>query len=141
MTRHLSIVTALTLALCTLFTLANEPGWTDAQRADHSDAVVVGRVVSVKRVEEVNEREDLYRAVVKLEGVTKGHAAVGRHDEELALYFLRPKAGPADARCPQYVSLAADQRASFYVRFSKIGVEVRALLEMFSDVRDPPEVR
>lgn len=116
---ELSFVVAL--AVSTAFLLANEPNWTDAERADG-----------------LNDRADLYRAVVKIESLSKGEDATGRAGEQIAIYFEHPKSGVAEMRCPAYVSLKVGQRAKFYVRLRKIGPEWRALLEMGSDVCEPP---
>lgn len=127
----------VTLCLLTTLAAADEPGWTDAERAERSTAVITGEVVSVERAAMLNDREELYRALVAVESVSKG-ADAGKAGEQIALYFVYPKDGVAERRRPAYVSLNINQRAQFYIRLRKIGPEWRAFLEMASDVREPP---
>jgi hypothetical protein len=138
MSRYAVISIAAALTLFAALADANEPGWTDTERAERSTAVLVGTVLSVERAAEVNKREDLYRAVVRIEHVNKGEAALGREGEQIALYFEHPKDGAVSARCPDYVALKTDQHATFFVRLRKVDQEWRAFLEMGSDVREAP---
>ena len=138
MSRHALVPVAVACGFFAALAVANEPLWTDAQRAERSAVVLVGKVLSVERAAKLDEREDLYRAVVAIESVSKGDAGVARAEEQIALYFEHPKDGDTGKRCPTYVSLKVDQRAQFYVRLRKVGPEWRAFLEMGSDVREPP---
>lgn len=128
-----------TVTVCLLATLAaaDEPGWTDAERAERSTAVITGEVLSIEQAAVLNEREALYRALVAIESVSKG-ADIARPGEQIALYYTYPKDGMAERRRPAYVSLKINQRSQFYVRLRKIGPEWRAFLELASDVREPP---
>ncbi len=136
MFRYVLISIALALGLSATLATANEPLWTDAERAESSTAVLVGTVQSVERSGELNDREDLYRAVVTIEKVRKGDAALGREGEQIALYFEHPKDAVLSKRCPEYVGLRSDERCTFYVRVRKVNQEWRAFLEMGSDVRE-----
>ena len=128
------LLSLLLLAPCVCpMARANEPSWSDEERAERSVAVISGTVRSVERVGGLNGREDLYRAIVVIERVEKNPPLVG--GGRIVLYFEHPKSGPAGARCPTYVELAQGQKARFFIRLRKVGDEVRAFLEMGSDVR------
>ena len=122
---------ALVLIACWV-SFADEPGWSPEERAKHSDLVFVGEVLTVERVAKLNDHEDLYRAVVQVEKATKNQRAMA--SGKIALYFEGPKNGQLGARCPTYARPVAKQRALFYVRFRKVGLEVRAFIEMGSDI-------
>jgi hypothetical protein len=132
MSRRAAIFAANLLAWLLVPAHANEPGWTEAERAQRSTAVFRGEVVSIGRVERLNDLEDLYRAVIAIGTVTKGAEDLGK--DKIAVYFERPQDGAAVGRCPTYVVLKEGQDATFYVRLRKIGVDWRAFLEMGSDV-------
>jgi HEAT repeat protein len=134
MIRHAAAVATILLA-SVVSTFAKEPHWTDEERAQRSSAVFTGRVVSVERVEPLNDDEDLYRALITVEAVSKGPEVVGK--EKISVYFERPIDGRG-GRCPDYVELKERQRANFFLQQRKIGSDLRPFLEMGSDVRDIP---
>ena len=119
------------------FGVADEPGWTDQQRADESLAVFTGTVRSVETALELSDREVLKRAVVKVESASKAAHLVG--GDALTIYYESPVSGPVGVRCPAYAALKIDQRATFYLRLRMFEGEWRAFVEMGSDVRDPAD--
>jgi len=132
--RFISLATVLTVfALSILNAQANEPGWNDAERAAQSDAVLTGVVQSVRQVRELNEQESLFSATVKVTEVKKNHNSLA--NQEVTLYFERPKDGKSGKRCPAYVELSEKQSAIFYIRIREVGKEKLPFLEMRSDVR------
>ena len=113
---------------------ADEPGWTDEERAARSMAVFDGRVVTVKRVDAINDQVELFSAVISAEAVFKGKELVD--NDKITVYFERPADGDAGKRCPAYVELKQGRRAKFFVRTRKSEGHQRAFLDMGSDVRE-----
>ena len=140
MSTEVSIMTRIAVLATFLSTLmvsvnfADEPGWTDEERAARSIAVFDGRVVTVKRVDAINDDEDLYSAVISVETSFKGKELVD--NDKITVYFERPVGGDAVKRCPKYVVLKQGQREKFFVRTRKVEGHQRAFLEMGSDVRE-----
>ena len=138
MTR-IAVFAVFVAALSFNVVFADEPGWTDEERAARSNAVFDGRVVTVKRVDAINDQVDLYSAVISAETVFKGKELVDK--DKITVYFERPVNRDAGKRCPAYVELKQARRAKFFVRTRKVEGHQRAFLEMGSDVREAtPEV-
>ncbi|MEM8737793.1 MAG: hypothetical protein AAGG38_04855 [Planctomycetota bacterium] len=114
---------------------ANEPGWTDEQRAEKSMAVFTGTVESVEALGEFSEYENLYRATFEVESASKGRHLVG--DDKLIVYYILSTTGDAGARCPTYARLESGQRRTVYLRVTMLDGEWHAFIEMGSDVREP----
>ena len=121
---------------------ANEPLWTNQERAAKSDAVVTGKVLSVTQVGELNQQdpawhEKLMKAQVRVKKIRKNHSLVNA--ETTDLYYAAPfKEG--GGRCPDYVDLSAGKVADFYLRVRPALDKKEALfIDMDSDVRDPKE--
>jgi len=133
MTR-IAVLATLLSALSFNVVFADEPGWTDEERAARSAAVFDGRVVTVKRVDAINDHEDLYSAVISVEMAFQGKELVD--NDKIAVYFERPVRGDVVKRCPKYVVLKQGQRAKFFARTRKVEGHERAFLEMGSDVRE-----
>jgi hypothetical protein len=123
----------ITFLFSVLNVQANEPLWTDAERSAKSDAVFTGIVQSVRKVRELNEQESLFSATVKVTEVRKNHSSLA--NQEITLYFERPKDGKSNKRCPAYVELSEKQSATFFVRIREIGKDKLPFLELGSDVR------
>lgn len=134
MNRLTAIITAGLIASSAVSAVADEPGWTETERARRSRAIFTGEVLSITRVEPIDEHQDLYRAVIAIGTVSKGAEDVGK--DRIAVYFERPADGSTGRRCPTLVALQEGQRATFYVRLRKVGIDWRAFLEMGSDVVD-----
>jgi len=139
MNRVTAVVAASLFAGLIVAAYANEPNWTDAERARRSTAVLTGKVVSIEHLEPFNDHQDLCRAVIAIGTVSKGADDVGQ--DQFAVYFAGPQPGIPGGGCPRWVELKEGQNATFYVRLRKIGVEWRAFLAMGSDVRDVVEPR
>ena len=133
MTR-IAVLTTVLAVLSFNIVFADEPGWTDEERAARSVAVFEGRVVTVKRVDAINDHVDLYNAVISAETVFKGKELV--ENDKITVYFERPVNGDAGQRCPAYVELKQARRAKFFVRTRKVEGHQRAFLDMGSDVRE-----
>jgi len=134
MSRHVAAIATVFLASGVVTAFAREPLWTDEERAQRSIAVFTGQVVSIERVEALNDHEDLCRAVIAVEAVSKAPDIVGKG--KFSVYFERPRDGRG-GRCPKYVELKERQRANFFVRQREVGSESLAFLDMGSDVREP----
>ena len=113
MTRTAVLATFLA-ALMVNVIFADEPGWTDEERAARSVAVFDGRVVSVKRIEAVNDHVELHSAVISVETVFKGKELVD--NDKITVYFEQPVSGDVGKSCPAYVELKQARRAKFFVR-------------------------
>ena len=133
MTR-IAVLATFLVALSFNVVFADEPGWTDEERAARSVAVFDGRVVTVKRVNKIDDHLDLYSAVISVETVFKGKELV--ENDKITVYFERPVNGDAGQRCPAYVELKQGRRAKFFVRTRKAEGHQRAFLDMRSDVRE-----
>ena len=133
MTR-ITFLATFVAALMVSVIFADEPGWTDEERAARSTAVFDGRVVMVKRVDAINDHVDLYSAVISVETAFKGNELVDK--DKITVYFERPVYGDTGKRCPAYVELKQARRAKFFVRTRKVEGHQRAFLDMGSDVRE-----
>lgn len=130
---------AFLAALFVHVVFADEPGWTNEEREARSTAVFDGRVVTVKLIDAINDREALYSAVISVETAFKGKELVEK--DRITVYFERPVNGVAVKRCPNYVELKQGRRAKFFVRTRKVDGQEKSFLEMGSDVREAtPEV-
>jgi hypothetical protein len=112
---------------------ANEPLWTDDERAKQRDAVIDGAVVSVRRISKLSETADLFRADIKIHRVRKPHENLPA--DVVAVYFaLGPKG--ADSRCPTYADPKSEQIGTFYLRYHHhLTAKHDFVLEMGRDVR------
>jgi hypothetical protein len=129
-----AVLATFVAALMVNVTFADEPGWTDEERAARSVAVFDGRVVSVKRVDAINDHVELHNAVISVETVFKGKELVD--NDKITVYFERPVSGDVGKRCPAYVELKQARRAKFFVRTRKDEGHLRAYLDMGSDVKE-----
>ena len=120
MTR-ITFLATFVAALMVSVIFADEPGWTDEERAARSTAVFDGRVVMVKRVDAINDHVDLYSSVISVETAFKGNELVDK--DKITVYFERPVYGDTGKRCPAYVELKQARRASASVFGHGIGRE------------------
>lgn len=114
--------------------LADEPLWTDAERAKRSGIVFIGKVTTIERIAPLNDHEDHYVASIKVDSIDKSANPI--EDATVKIGFARPKDGDAGKRCPTHVELRVDQKARFYVRNRKAvdSDSMEPWLEMGSDV-------
>ena len=96
---------------------AMEMALTDSQRARMSDAVVTGTVLDVRLVGELDERETIWTATVRVDSVHKGSGL--RKGMKLDVYFTGGNHGWSRA-CPQEVELVVGQRAKFYATATQL---------------------
>ncbi len=108
-----SFVTSLLLLSLTAVALANEPLWTDEQRLAKRDVVCVATVVSTQRVSKIDQHNDLFVAVLKVDGMKKGKkTSVG---STFRVYYEFSPTGK-NIRCPKYAELKKDDKGTFYLR-------------------------
>jgi len=141
-----SLLTSLFLLGLTVMALADEPLWTNAQRLAKRDVVTVATVVSTQRVSKIDQHNDLFLAVLKVDGMKKGKkTAVG---STFRVYYEFSPTGK-NIRCPKYAELKKGDKGTFYLRSmtddirEHLGLkkaEPNALfLEMGSDVKKEEE--
>ena len=108
-----SLVASLFLLGLTVMALANEPLWTDAQRLAKRDVVTVATVVSTQRVSKIDQYNDLFLAVLKVDGMKKGKKiSVG---SIFRVYYEFSPTGK-NIRCPKYAELKKGDKGTFYLR-------------------------
>lgn len=108
-----SLVTSLLLLGLTVAALANEPLWTDEQRLAKRDVVTVATVVSTQRVSKIDQHNDLFLAVLKVDGMKKGKkTSVG---STFCVYYEFSPIGK-NIRCPKYAELKEGDKGTFYLR-------------------------
>ncbi len=138
--------TLLLLASLAIVTMADEPLWTDAQRLARRDVVSVATVVSTQKASKIDKHNDLFLAVLKVEGIKKGKkTSVG---SMFRVYYEFSPTGK-NIRCPKYAELKKGDKGTFYLRSmtddirKHLGLkkaEPNALfLEMGSDVKKEQE--
>lgn len=119
MTKNLiRVVTAMIAFTGCSSALGDEPGWSDAERAKRSDAVFVGKVVSVQRSAALSDYEDQYLARIQVTSVDKSTESI--ENSMIVVLFAGPKDGDVGKRCPSYVELEVGQTARFFVRNRKV---------------------
>jgi len=130
------------LALCLLTTLAvaNEPLWTEAERADKRDIVVEGHVIAVRKLHKIDKRENLHVATVR---ISARHKGADKLQDTIEVHFVFSNTGK-NIRCPKYVEVSKGTRAKFFIIGcnadwkKRIGMASEAgrvlMLEMGSDV-------
>ncbi len=122
--------------------MADEPLWTDEQRLAERDVVTVATVISTQKVSNIDQHNDLFLAVLKVEGMKKGmKTSVG---SIFRVYYEFSPTGK-NIRCPKYAELTEGMRATFFLRVmtediqKHIGLKKAApndfFLEMGSDVK------
>jgi hypothetical protein len=108
-----SFLTSLLLVSLTAVALADEPLWTDEQRLAKRDVVCVAAVVSTQRVSKIDQHNDLFLAVLKVEGMKKGKkTSVG---STFRVYYEFSPTGK-NIRCPKYAELKKGDKGTFYLR-------------------------
>ena len=130
------------LAFCLLTALAtaDEPLWTEAERADKRDIVVEGHVIAVRKLHRIDKREDLYTATVK---ISSRHKGADKLPDTIEVHFVFSSTGK-NIRCPRYVEVSKGTKAKFFIIGcnadwkKRIGMASEAgrvlMLEMGSDV-------
>ncbi len=107
------LTTSLLLVCLISQASADEPLWTDQERLEKRDVVFVGTVVSTQKVSKVDKHNDLFLAVLKVEGMKKGKkTSVGT---TFRVYYEFSSTGK-NIRCPKYAELKKDDKATFYLR-------------------------
>lgn len=140
------LVTLFLLASVAAVTMADEPFWTDEQRLAERDVVTVATVVSTQRVSKLDQHNDLFVAILKVEGMKKGKkTSVG---SIFRVYYEFSPTGK-NIRCPKYAELTEGMRATFFLRSmtediqKHLGVKKAEptdfFLEMGSDVKKEPD--
>ena len=126
------LVTTLILAIGGM-SLADEPGWTSEQRAEHRQAVVDATVMKIEKVrDQPTQKVELMRAVLEVADVHKGKDLLGGSNSIEILFETSPLG--AGYRCPTFPVLKPKKRGRFYLRFDNALSEQKAfVLEMGSD--------
>jgi hypothetical protein len=101
------------LAFCLLAALAtaNEPLWTEAERADKRDIVVEGHVLAVRKLHKVDKREDLHVATVR---ISSRHKGADKLQDTIEVHFAFSSTGK-NIRCPKYVEVSKGTKAKFFI--------------------------
>lgn len=124
------------------FAMADEPLWTDAERLTNRDVVTLATVVSTQRVSKIDQHNDLFLAILKVDGMKKGKkTAVG---STFRVYYEFSPTGQ-NTRCPQYAELKEGDKGTFYLRWMTEDIQKHLglkkaepndlFLEMGSDVK------
>jgi hypothetical protein len=92
---------------------ADEPLWTEQERLDKRDIVLVGTVLSAEKIANIDKWSDLYLAVVEIEGMKKGTKTAS--GSRVNVYYEFSVSG-RNARCPKYAELKSGDRATFFLR-------------------------
>ncbi len=131
------LVTTILLAIGGIC-LADEPGWTADQRAEHRQAVVDATVIKIEKVrDQAAAKVELMRAVLEVANVHKGKNLLGDSNTIEILYETSPLG--AGYRCPTFPVLKTKERGRFYLRFDAGLSEQKAfVLEMGSDFGPVP---
>jgi hypothetical protein len=131
------LVTTILLAIGGIC-LADEPGWTADQRAEHRQAVVDATVTKIEKVrDQPTAKVELMRAVLAVANVHKGKNLLGDSNTIEILYETSPLG--AGYRCPTFPVLKPKERGRFYLRFDAGLSEQKAfVLEMGSDFGPVP---
>ena len=107
------LATLFLLAIMASVTIANEPLWTDQERLEKRDVVFVGTVLSTQKVSKVDNHNDVFLAVLKVEGMKKGKkTSVGT---TFRVYYEFSPTGK-NIRCPMYAELKKGDKGTFYLR-------------------------
>lgn len=132
---HRRVFVALFVAITTSnpLVVADEPGWTDAERMRISDVVFVGTVNSIESLAHINDAETRYRAVATVKSFDKTDIDSDPADTktQLEFVFTNPLDGDLGARCPDYPAVKKGAPARYFLR--RNGKKV-LFLEMGSDV-------
>jgi len=128
MSRYLIIALSLTPFLSASAT-ANEPGWTEAERTEKRDVVIEGKVLSVKKLQKINEREDLYVAEVK---ISKRHKGADKLPDVIKVHFEFSNTGK-NLRHPAYAELAKGTAGKFFLVNCNEAVKKRIGMEESKD--------
>ena len=108
-----SFVASLLVISLSAVALADEPLWTDEQRLAKRDVVTVATVVSTQRVSKIDQHNDLFIAVLKVDGMKKGKkTSVG---STFRVYYEFSPTGK-NIRCPKYAELKKGDKGTFYLR-------------------------
>ena len=106
--------------------MANEPIWSHDQRQARRDAVFAGRVESTTRLYELEPPEyaeryevdltdEVWVARVDVLDIRKGHRLL-EAGPVVDVYFVRPRHGMTNGRCPTYVELAPGEERLFFAQ-------------------------
>lgn len=100
----------LLLAILNVAVFADEPLWTDKERAKLRDSVIEGKVISNKKVSSLDKFEDLYLAEIQVIKVKKGKGF--EEGTNLNVYY---EFAPNGGRCPRYPEIKLGEIADFYL--------------------------
>ena len=87
---------------------ADEKVWTNQERLQNREAVIKGKVVSLKKFVDLGENENMWIATVAIENVVKPHSLI--QGNTVDIYFL---SGKEDS--PHHIKLKEGEEAEFYL--------------------------
>ena len=87
---------------------ADEATWSIKERIQNRDAVIKGKVVSLKKFVDIAEGENLWVATIAVEKVMKSHKLI--QGDTIRVYFLSGK-----DNTPHHVNLEEGETADFYL--------------------------
>ncbi len=136
--------TKITLLFLGLFSgaWADEPLWTEQERLEQRDAVLVGSVISEAKLGKLDDQQELHMAVFQVDSVKKGENT--SKGSKVYVYYEFSALG----RCPRYPELKAGDKGTLFLvnltdahkkSFGKLKTrEASWYLEMGSDfIKEP----
>ena len=118
---------------------ADEPGWTDQERAKHREVVLSGTVDKIEKIKNQDTpKVHLMRAIVRINVIEQGAELIGDSKNVVVYYETSPLG--AGYRCPTFPVLAAEASGRFYLRYDEGLTEKESLvLGMGSDFQESPQ--
>jgi len=92
---------------------ANEPLWTEEERAKQRDVVLCGEVLWIEKRSQIDKREDLYAAGLKVMEIQKGKELVPAGTIEV---LYEASTSGRNLRCPKYAELKKGDKGKFFLR-------------------------
>ena len=117
MKRYLLYVSLVSLVWC--YATANEPLWSEEERARQRDVVLSGEVLWSERRSSIDKWKDLHAAGLKVMEIQKGKELVPAGTIEV-LYECSTSG--RNLRCPKYAELEKGDRGKFFLRVCTEGV-------------------
>lgn len=108
---------------------ANEPLWTEAERTAKRDVVIEGKVLSVKKLQKIDDLEDLYVAEVR---ISKRHKGAEKLPDVIKVHFEFSNTGK-NLRCPKYAELSKGTAGKFFLVDCNEAVKKRIGMEQSKD--------